>query len=230
VVVEEDAMDVDPPPTNGHHPSVTNGVKHPTTELPRDQKRRSSHGGVDLKEFTQQAPFAPTSAGLGGLKDDLETHLPFESRAAKEVNVKRTMSARIRALNLPKPPKPVVPPADDRLDKLNFDQYVQNMQNYMREWNHFNAKMIEHFRARQDKVCGTMSQNWIAQSGDGPDAEALEQDEKGDKQAGYAAYMQWLKDDAQCRDWWEEANEKHLKCMEDLGRARELAKRKLRPV
>ncbi|KIW66169.1 hypothetical protein PV04_08370 [Phialophora macrospora] len=230
VVVEEDAMDVDTPPTNGHHPSVTNGVKHPMTESPREQKRRSSHGGVDLKDFIQQVPFAPTSGGLGGLKDDLETHLPFESRAAKEVNLNRTMSARIRALNLPKPPKPVVPPADDRLDKLNFDQYAQNMQNYMREWNHFNAKMIEHFRARQDRVCGTMSQNWIAQSGDGPDAEAVEKDEKGDKQAGYAAYMQWLKDDAQCRDWWEEANEKHLKCLEDLGRAREVAKRKLRPV
>ncbi|OCT47251.1 molecular chaperone DnaJ [Cladophialophora carrionii] len=228
VVVEEDAMDVDTPPTNGHHPPVANGVKPATTESPREQKRRSSHGGVDLKDFTQQAPFASTSGGLGGLKDDLETHLPFESRAAKDVNLDRTVSARIRALNLPKPPKPIVPPADDRLDKANFDQYVQNMQNYMRDWNHFNAKMIEHFRARQDKVCGTMSQNWIAQVGDGPDAESLEQDEKGDKQAGYAAYMQWLKDDAQCRDWWEEANEKHMRCLEDLGRAREAAKKRLR--
>ena len=231
VVVEEDAMDVDPPPMNGHHTPTTNGVKHKTTTEPRShQKRRSSHGGVDLKEFTQQAPFASTSAGLGGMKADLETHLPFESRAANDINLNRTKAARIRALNLPRPPKAVVPPAEDRIDKENFTLYVENMQSYMRDWNQFHAKMIEHFRSRQDRVCGTMSHNWIGQLSDGPEADALDEDEKGDKQAGYAAYLQWLKDDAQCRDWWEEANEKHLKCLEDLGRAREGAKKKLRPT
>jgi hypothetical protein len=221
VVVEEDVMDVDTPPTN----SATNGLKHTATSeaVPAETKRRSSHGGVDLREFTQQAPFAPTS-GLGGLKDDLETHLPFESRAADA----QSQAARLRALKLPHPPRGVVPPAPDLLDKNNFAQYVENMQIYIREWNTFNARMIEHFRSRQDRVCGTMSANWISQLGDGPNAEILDLEEGADKQAGYGAYMQWLKDDAQCRDWWEEANEKHLHCLEDLGRTREVAKKKLR--
>ncbi|KAJ9610708.1 hypothetical protein H2200_005485 [Cladophialophora chaetospira] len=225
VVVEEDAMDLDTPPVNGSHAPTPNGVKHST-----EQKRRSSHGGVDLKDFTYQAPFAPTSTGLGGLKEDLETHLPFESRPAKEVHLNPTASARIRALNLPKPPKPVVPPTEDRIDKANFDQYVQNVQTYMRDWNSFNAKMIEHFRARQDRVCGTMSPNWIRQLGDGPDADVLDREDAGDKQAGYGAYLQWLKDDRKCHDWWEEANDKHLQCLEDLGRVREVAKRKFGPA
>ena len=231
VVVEEDAMDVDTPPTNGAQLPTPNGVKQSVTTQPStEHKRRWSHGGVDLTDFAQQAPFASTAKGLGGLKDDLETHLPFESRAAKDLKPNSSSSVRLRALNLPKPPKAIVPPSEDRLDKSNFDQYVENMQVYMRDWNNFNAKMIEHFRTRQDQVCGTMSLNWIGQLGDGPDAEALENDERGDKHAGYAAYLQWLKDDGQCRDWWEEANEKHLRCIEDLGRAREVAKRNFRPA
>ncbi|KIW80644.1 hypothetical protein Z517_07260 [Fonsecaea pedrosoi CBS 271.37] len=231
VVVEEDAMDVDTPPTNNTKVPASNGVKYPASgEPPRPEpKRRSTNGGVDLKEFAQQAPFAPTSAGLKGMKDDLETFLPFESRASNDVNLNRAASARIRALNLPKPPKVVVPPAADRLDKINFAQYVSNMENYMREWNLFNARMLEHFRSRQDRVCGTMSPHWIAQPSDGPDADALDKDGASDKLAGYGAYIQWLKDDAQCRHWWEEANERHLECMEDLGKIRQVAKQKLRP-
>ncbi|OAP56406.1 hypothetical protein AYL99_09585 [Fonsecaea erecta] len=231
IVVEEDAMDVDTPPT-AHNIKVpaSNGIKHPVSAGPPrpEPKRRSTNGGVDLKEFTQQAPFAPTSAGLKGMKDDLETFLPFESRASQDVNLNRATTARIRALNLPKPPKVVTPPAEDRLDKTNFAQYVENMENYMREWNKFNAKMIEHFRSRQDRICGTMSPHWISQPSDGPEADAVDADGSGDTKAGYGAYMQWLQDDAQCRNWWEEANEKHLQCLEDLGRARQAAKRKLR--
>ncbi|KIW24112.1 hypothetical protein, variant 2 [Cladophialophora immunda] len=231
IVVEEDAMDVDTPPTNNAKAPTSNGIKYPvSTGPPRPEpKRRSTNGGVDLKEFAQQAPFAPTSTGLKGMKDDLETFLPFESRASNDVNLNRTTSARIRALNLPKPPKVVIPPAEDRLDKTNFAQYVENMENYMHEWNKFNARMIEHFRSRQDRVCGTMSPHWIAQPSDGPDADALDADGSGDKKAGYGAYVQWLKDDVQCRHWWDEANERHLECLEDLGRTRQVAKRKLRP-
>ncbi|KIX99762.1 uncharacterized protein Z520_04398 [Fonsecaea multimorphosa CBS 102226] len=232
IVVEEDAMDVDTPPTNDDTKApASNGIKYAVNAGPprAEPKRRSTNGGVDLKDFAQQAPFAPTSAGLKGMKDDLETFLPFESRASNEVNLNSTPSARIRALNLPKPPKIVIPPAEDRLDKTNFAQYVENMEHYMGEWNKFNAKMIEHFRARQDRVCGTMSPHWIAQPSDGPGADALDADGSGDKKAGYGAYMQWLKDDAQCRNWWEEANEKHLQCLEDLGRTRQVAKRTLRP-
>lgn len=222
VVVEEDIMDVDDSPPvettpNGIHPTTAKAA-HPTP------RRSSPDGGVDLRDFTQHAPFVPTASGLKGL-DDLAAHLPFESKAEEKVD---KPSARLRALNLPKPPKVVVPPAADRLDQANFLQYVDNMNTYMRDWNVFNAKMIEHFRGRQDRVCGTMSQSWVSMLGDGPDADKLEEDVT--QKAGYAAYMQWLKDDAQCRQWWDHANEKHLQCLEDLGRIREVAKKKLRPA
>lgn len=183
--------------------------------------------GVDLKEFSQHAPFAPTSGGLKDM-DDLASHLPFESRAENAVDSDPKATSRLRVLNLPRPPKTVIPPAEDRLDRNAFLQYVDNMNTYMREWNAFNAKMIEHFRSRQDRVCGTMSQNWMSQLGNGPDADILE--ESSGQKAGYAAYMQWLKDDQQCRHWWDSAYDMHVQCMEDLGRTREVAKKKLRPA
>ncbi|EXJ82791.1 hypothetical protein A1O3_06606 [Capronia epimyces CBS 606.96] len=229
VFVEEDVMDVDDtPPSHGKQDHSPHVVHQSTREAaPPLSGRRSTNGGVDLKEFAQQAPFAPASTGLKDL-GDIATHLPFESRPEASVDTGGKAAARLRALNLPKPPKPIVPPAVDRLDQANWLQYVDHMNAYMREWNRFNAKMIEHFRSRQDRICGTMSPSWISMRGDGPDADSLE--EKNSHEAGYAAYMQWLKDDTQCRDWWDHAHEEHMKCMEDLGRTREAVKTKLRPV
>ncbi|EXJ87895.1 hypothetical protein A1O1_04822 [Capronia coronata CBS 617.96] len=230
VVVEEDVMDVDDtPPSHGTQPTHgANPVQPGTTDAPRQTvgRRPTNGGGVDLKEFAQQAPFAPASTGLKDL-GDIATHLPFESRPEASVDTGSKAAARLRALNLPKPPKPVVPPAVDRLDQSNWLQYVDHMSAYMKDWNRFNAKMIEHFRSRQDRICGTMSQNWVSMRGDGPDADSLD-DKASSHEAGYAAYMQWLKDDAQCRDWWDHAHEEHMKCMEDLGRTREATKKKLR--
>ncbi|EHY53744.1 hypothetical protein ABEF92_006332 [Exophiala dermatitidis] len=231
---EEDVMDLDDTPA-GSGKQEANHVGHqPNTEALRPSSEKwSINEGVDLKAFTQQAPFAPASTGLKDM-GDIATHLPFESRPAASVDAGGKAAARLRALNLPKPPKPVVPPAVDRLDQANWLQYVENMKVYMREWNRFNAKMIEHFRIRQDRIGETMAPNWISMRGDGPDADSVDgltgDAAKNSHEAGYAAYMQWLKDDAQCRAWWDHAHDEHMKCLEDLGRVREAAKRNLRPV
>ncbi|KAJ4522075.1 hypothetical protein HRR83_003960 [Exophiala dermatitidis] len=231
---EEDVMDLDDTPA-GSGKQEANHVGHqPNTEALRPSSEKwSINEGVDLKAFTQQAPFAPASTGLKDM-GDIATHLPFESRPAASVDAGGKAAARLRALNLPKPPKPVVPPAVDRLDQANWLQYVENMKVYMREWNRFNAKMIEHFRIRQGRIGETMAPNWISMRGDGPDADSVDgltgDAAKNSHEAGYAAYMQWLKDDAQCRAWWDHAHDEHMKCLEDLGRVREAAKRNLRPV
>lgn len=232
VVVEEDVMDVDDSPVtgNGLHRSSTNGINHSVRDSSRrSSKRQSMNGGVDLREFTQHAPFKPKSGGLKDM-DDLAANLPWESRAENKVDLDRKPSNNkaSRPLDLPRPPKCVIPPAEDRLSKENFAQYTQNMGLYMQEWNKFNAKMLEHFRRRQDMVCGDMLENWIRMRSDGPDAHGEEEDvSRPGGYAGYATYMQWLQDDAKCRQWWDHANELHMKCLEDLGRIREKAKRSL---
>jgi hypothetical protein len=235
VVVEEDVMDIDDRPVtgNGLHRSSTNGINHSVRDSSRrSSKRQSMNGGVDLSEFTQHAPFAMNSGGLKDM-DDLATNLPFESRPENKVDLDRKPSnnKNPRPLDLPRPPRAVIPPAEDRLTMDNFTQYTQNMAAYMHDWNNFNAKMLEHFRRRQDMVCGNMLQNWIKIRSDGPDAHGEDGETGGalsgtlSRPAGYATYMQWLQDDAKCREWWDHANELHMKCLEDLGRIREKAKK-----
>ncbi|KIV94778.1 hypothetical protein PV10_02510 [Exophiala mesophila] len=235
VVVEEDVepMDIDDsPPSNGngvHQPSTNGASRNPTAESSRWSSKRSSMSGVDLREFTQHAPFAPSATGLKGM-DDIAASLPFESRAEAKVDLDRQNSAnRNRLLDMPRPPRTIEPPSEDRLTEENFIRYTKNMSAYMLEWNKFNAKMLEHFRHRQDQVCGHMSTNWITMHSDGPDAHAAAaQIESSSVAAGYATYMQWLEDDAKCRAWWDEAYDKHMASLRELGRIREKAKRSLR--
>ncbi|RVX73806.1 hypothetical protein B0A52_02696 [Exophiala mesophila] len=235
VVVEEDVepMDIDDsPPSNGngvHQPSTNGASRNPTAESSRWSSKRSSMSGVDLREFTQHAPFAPSATGLKGM-DDIAASLPFESRPEAKVDLDRQNPAnRNRLLDMPRPPRTVEPPSEDRLTEENFIRYTKNMSAYMLEWNKFNAKMLEHFRHRQDQVCGHMSTNWITMHSDGPDAHAAAaQIESSSVAAGYATYMQWLEDDAKCRAWWDEAYDKHMASLRELGRIREKAKRSLR--
>lgn len=233
VLVEEDVepMDIDDsPPSNGVPQASTNGAsRNPTAESSRWSSKRSSMNGVDLREFTQHAPFAPSATGLKGM-DDIAASLPFESRPEAQVDLDRqNASNRNRPLDMPKPPRTVDPPSEDRLTEENFFRYTKTMAAYMLEWNKFNAKMLEHFRHRQDQVCGHMSTNWITMKSDGPDAHtAAAQIESSSISAGYATYMQWLEDDAKCRAWWDEAYDKHMASLRDLGRIREKAKRSLR--
>lgn len=235
VVVEEDVMDIDDQPVagNGHRRSSTNGINvHVKGSSRRSSNRQSMNGGIDLSDFTKHAPFVTNPGGLKDM-DDLASNLPFESRAEKKVELDRkaTNNKVSRPLDLPRPPRAVMPPAEDRLTMDNFTQYTQNMAAYMKEWNIFNASMLEHFRHRQDMVCGNMLDNWIKIRSDGPDAHGEDGDAGGGlnrprptSYAGYATYMQWLQDDAKCREWWDHANELHMKCLEDLGRIREKAK------
>lgn len=234
-MVEEDVMDIDDQPVagNGHRRSSTNGINvHVKGSSRRSSNRQSMNGGIDLSDFTKHAPFVTNPGGLKDM-DDLASNLPFESRAEKKVELDRkaTNNKVSRPLDLPRPPRAVMPPAEDRLTMDNFTQYTQNMAAYMKEWNIFNASMLEHFRHRQDMVCGNMLDNWIKIRSDGPDAHGEDGDAGGGlnrprptSYAGYATYMQWLQDDAKCREWWDHANELHMKCLEDLGRIREKAK------
>ena len=175
----------------------------------RNEGAKHSPAEVKLDDFVNVAPFAPSSTGLKDL-DDLATMLPFESRAASGMGRKESISASSRRLNLPKPPKPIAAPAQNRLNETTWKTYVADMNAYFYDWNVFNKKMVKHFESRQEQVGMSMANHWIEMQGDG----------NSGKQAGYATFMQWLEEDAQCREWWNVANEKNRECFEDLGKAR----------
>ena len=199
----EDAMDVD---------------ESPAPEIPKTN-------GINLDALKEEAPFK--SEGLNGV-NDLKNNLPFESRASSHVRTdSRPTASRLKLSDYPQPPRPVAPPAIDRLNDENWKTYCQTMQEYMNQWSIFETKMIEHFKLRREQLNTCMNQNWISMPSDGPQAEQIDQVKNsglvngdGGLKAGYGAYMQWLKDDASCHAWWDRACEIHRDVMEELGQLR----------
>jgi hypothetical protein len=149
--------------------------------------------------------------------DDLSTTLPFESRAARAVNLDQPVSGSSSDLLLPKPPRRIFPPSV--LNEFSWARYVADMNAYACDWRVFNKKMVEHFRSRQEQLDMSMHSHWISMVGDGPSPSALD-----GRNAGYATYMAWMAEDDRCRERWNVAYERHRECFEDLGRVRERVK------
>ena len=224
----EDAMDIDGDSMENMTSKFKDNndpIMKPSAGLPRTER----NGGlsVNLEDLGQTAPFAPSATGLKDL-DDLTTALPFPSRAAASVDpvLNRTISSTARRLDLPKPPKTVLPPAEDALTQGAWETYVYNINTYLHDWNVFNIKMLDHFRTRQDQINVGMRNNWISSIGDGPKVEVFDDAADSDGlRAGFATYMAWLEDDARCRSWWDTANERHRECFENISRIRERVKK-----
>ncbi len=212
-----DAMDIDSSFSDTVPITTPTNDESHDVDQPAPQCTYPTQADVNLNNLANVAPFAPSSTGLKDL-DDLSTTLPFESRPAPAVNLSRTILSS-RRLNLPKPPRTVIPPSDIDTNKLSWERYIADMNAYFYDWNVFNKKMIEHFRSRQEQIDMSMASHWISMMGSGPSPDHMD----GAK-AGYATYMAWLEDDTQCREWWDVANEKHRICFEDLGKARAKAK------
>ena len=182
--------------------------------------------GISLNNLKNEAPFK--SEGLNGV-NDLKNAIPFESRASTHVRTdSRPIGSRLKMSDYPQPPKAVNPPALDRLNDENWKNYCRSLSEYLRQWNTFETKMIEHFRLRRERLNSCMNENWLTMSSDGPRAEDIDQmkgsgSSNGDvgRKAGYGAYMQWLKDDEMCHAWWERACERHRGVMEELGQVRD---------
>lgn len=225
---DPDAMDIDqkPPGTSSAANQAAGGAQNVAPASTEPVKPIPN--GVDMSELGKTAPFAPSETGLKDL-DDLKDSLPFQSRPADTVDLDSDDAydsrSKIRHLNLPHPPRTIIAPRDDELTQERWETYVHDMYAYMHDWNVFNMKMIDHFRARQDQINVGMGKHWISSVSEGPPADLLDIRQLDGPRAGYAAYMQWLEDDMVCRSWWEEACERHLRCFEDLGRVREKVKK-----
>ena len=224
-----DAMDIDGDSMENLSSNVglnsEQPVRDPTAAAPTENDQGLN---INLEDLKKTAPFAPSATGLKDLHD-LSNAIPFESRAAPSVDplLNRTISSTARRLNLPKPPKTVIPPAEDRLTQEAWSVYINNITIYFHEWNVFNVKMIDHFRSRQDQISINMRNNWISGIGDGPSAETFDTAKNASQRAGFATYMSWLEDDAQCRSWWNHANERHRECFENVARLREIMKKRV---
>ena len=207
-------------------PPMSKSDTLPDDAMDVDDNSTPQSNGINLDELKNEAPFK--SEGLNGV-DDLRHNLPTESKASARVNLDpRRLSSRLQRGDLPAPPKAISAPALDRLNDENWKYYIRMMTEYIKQWDLFEGKMIEHFKQRREQLHSCMNENWISMPSDGPQAQQIDQmngsgmvNGAGGVKAGYGAYMEWLSDDDFCHSWWDEACARHRGVMKELGSVRD---------
>lgn len=223
--VEDDyAMDIDatPPQPNSsraHEPRLvpvqptrpewrdqqpSTSTQHPVPPPPPPPQRQPD---LALNELKNVAPFAPSHEGLNGLKTDLASTLPFESRPSPAHPAKPQAP---QPLQLPRPPKAPQPPAaTERLAQAAWSAYRTHMRAYMAEWNRFNARMLAHFSARQ-ALAERMVEGagWMEAAGETTGGE------------GVGSYLRGLREDERVRMHWTVSCERHQDAVEGLEAVR----------
>ena len=217
------AMDIDTPPPEpqqtANEPKVArnipvepskpewragdaSGVTSPDIKppvAPPHPNRMGSEDSTDFlfSDFKNVAPFAPQPGGLGSL-GDLKSSLPFESKAASNLNLEKEQP---RPLHFPPPPRLPRPPTVLAVSNLKpgheaWAKYVQEFHHYMEEWADFNSRVIDHFAARKNFINQSKKAtgfNWVEARGD----------------AGIRKYLQWCEEDKIVRQKWMTACDSH---------------------
>ncbi|KAL9097645.1 MAG: hypothetical protein Q9163_006329, partial [Psora crenata] len=208
------AMDIDSPPPpsidskskeNGDgvlparaHPLPDNSpgpTFPPRADMP--QQPGSDSLNMDLGGFNKVAPFASSNEGLDDIAD-LQTALPFESRASSN---RPNFDSCTKRIEFPKVPKVPSPPST--VTKASWARYMDDMNAYMFKWNTFCAQMLLLFQNRQEEH-REIGPSWIGQVGGDVDA-----------------YLKALDEDERARKYWEVANERHTECFRKLKKVRE---------
>ncbi|EFQ98537.1 DnaJ domain-containing protein [Nannizzia gypsea CBS 118893] len=246
-----DEMDVDEelPTVNVPNGQASNTTTNNKPKFPMgpafipSSKPGGKHELFNLAKLGLVNPFtASNSKGINDLKD-LNSSLPFESKASSEKPSQRPIHPR--DLSLPNPPKPPTPPAmigappvpravveKQSLPQTPCDIYMMQMQVYMREWGRFNCTMLAHFNERQHLVETAMAPGWMRAVGDssrvklnGSNGDAGDVEEEdllvGSGKAGYSEYLRGIEEDFVVRQHWDVAWERHRECILDLGKVRE---------
>ncbi|KAK6537738.1 hypothetical protein TWF694_011904 [Orbilia ellipsospora] len=143
------------------------------------------------------------SNGLNGHWKGVHDALPFESKPAPFPNISSPPLSSKQPLNIPNPPE--FPQITSEKSTLSYDKHCAAMTVYQAHWNEYNAKIINHIRARLEVDILRCAQNKGFATGS-----------IGDKRTGvHADLIQTRKkeleldEDRQIRAAWEAATEKH---------------------
>ncbi|KAH6958263.1 hypothetical protein DER45DRAFT_629098 [Fusarium avenaceum] len=161
-------------------------------------------GSEDSEEFRASfadlrnvAPFAQQSSGLRSFAD-LKDNLPFESKAAPQIPMKLP---KVHPLIFPDPPAaPQLPAAvvvnGVQPSALSWDSYVKDFENYLKQWDMFNAQVVDHFATRKSHIARTREEKGYS---------FLEA--RGD--TDIQEYYNWIEQDMDVRRRWTAACEEH---------------------
>ncbi|KAM0594014.1 hypothetical protein ACHAQF_008481 [Verticillium nonalfalfae] len=192
--------------------SQPNGVKrapfNPNTAGSEDSEDfRASF--ADLKNV---APFATKPTGLNSF-GDLKSQLPFESRASERIPIEKEKK-QDPELNFPPVPRAPTPPAALAVSGLRpslttWQKYLVEFQNYLQQWDAFNAQITYHFEVRKAQILeerGTAGYAFLTTQGD----EGVEQ------------YLSWVRQDKEVRRKWSLACDEHEMRMLDFLKYKKL--------
>ena len=108
---------------------------------------------ANFNDFKNVAPLnSQKSTGLKSM-DDLKDNLPFESKAAVEVELELPKPP-VQPLAFPDVPKaPALPPtfAIETLTPTmaSWEAYLHRFESYLRQWEKFNTQVVDHFTTRK---------------------------------------------------------------------------------
>ncbi|RGP79457.1 hypothetical protein FLONG3_2418 [Fusarium longipes] len=180
-----------------------NGVEH-RVESPKKPFNPNNIGSEDSEEFLASfadlrnvAPFAQQSSGLKSFSD-LKDNLPFESKPAPQLPIKLPT---VHPLIFPEAPTaPQIPPGaiigGVQPSALSWDAYVKDFENYMQQWDVFNAQVVDHFATRKSHITRIRAEKGYSFLETRGDADIQE-------------YYNWLEQDMDVRRRWTAACEEH---------------------
>lgn len=152
-----------------------------------------------LSDLRNVEPLAGLATGLDSF-GDLKSNLPFPSTASGHVPTRKPIpKAHDLHLNLPLPPKPPHPPPALAVPGLKpsasaWTKYMKEFTAYVAEWQAYNVKYSDHFKARMAEVKIKLENPSWLQSRDG---------------AGIQEYMLWVEQDREVRARWVEVSDEH---------------------
>ncbi|KAK2675549.1 DnaJ domain [Fusarium oxysporum f. sp. vasinfectum] len=182
---------------------TVNGNEH-GPESPRKAFNPNNMGSEDSEEFQASfadlrnvAPFTQQSSGLKSFSD-LKDNLPFESKAAPQIPMKLP---KVNPLIFPAAPTaPQIPAAATingvKPSALSWETYVKDFEHYLKQWDTFNAQVVDHFATRKSHIARTREEKGYSFLENRGDADIQE-------------YYNWLEQDMDVRRRWAAACEEH---------------------
>ncbi|KAF4345343.1 hypothetical protein FBEOM_644 [Fusarium beomiforme] len=173
-------------------------------ESPRKPFNPNNVGSEDSEEFRASfadlrnvAPFTQQSSGLKSFSD-LKDNLPFESKAAPQIPMKLP---KVHSLIFPAAPTaPQIPAAVTvngvKPSVLTWETYVKDFENYLKQWDTFNAQVVDHFATRKSHIARTREEKGYSFLENRGDTDIQE-------------YYNWLEQDMDVRRRWAAACEEH---------------------
>lgn len=173
-------------------------------ESPRKPVNPNNVGSEDCEEFIASfadlrnvAPFTQQSSGLKSLSD-LKDNLPFESKAAPQIPIKLPAVHPLIFPNAPTAPQipSAVMASGIQPSAQSWETYVKEFEDYMKQWDAFNAQVVDHFATRKSHIARTRAEKGYS---------FLENRGDDDIQE----YYNWLEQDMDVRQRWTAACEEH---------------------